>query len=370
MSMKKLLSKKEYLVIAAVILLFAFVSITSTSSIRLLQGNARVVNYMGIVRGATQKLVKEEIMGWYLLSTDAPSQGTSDWYPNDALIARLDSIVDELLSGEGPNGLVVLQDEVYLSNLRLVQAHWTRLKELIAQVRAGADPSELFASSQEYFTLANETVFSAELYSEAQVQRINVTLILVNSIFILLIVFGLILYWRSRISKRRADALGEIAYVDPLTRLENRASCERAIERLTAEPGDADIAVLMFDMNDLKLTNDSLGHQSGDKIITAFGTILKESAKSFGFVGRFGGDEFLAIFEPGDEPGAQAFLDEVRERVEAFNQGKANSLERIHYAVGYAVANPRIQDIEDIIHEADNQMYSEKRKAKGRTVGG
>lgn len=353
------------MVVGVVILLFGFVSYTSISSIRLLQGNARVVNYVGIVRGATQKLIKEEIMGWYLSSADASPEEMSDWYPDDALVNRLNSIVDELLTGEGSNGLVVLEDEEYLSNMRMVQVHWEELKELITEVRAGADPTELFESSQAYFDLVNKTVFSAEAYSERQVDRINTTLILVNGVFILLLVAGLTLYWRNKTVRRRADALGKIAYIDPLTQMENRASCERLIERLTTSPEDGDIAVFMFDMNNLKLTNDFLGHQGGDKVIAAFGTILKDEAKEYGFIGRFGGDEFLAVFEPGDESIAEAFLRRVRQRVDTYNESKVNKLEKILYAVGYCISDPRVKDIEDIIHEADNRMYADKRKAKG-----
>ena len=364
--MKKLWEKKEYLAIGIVILLFAFVSVISLSSIRLLQGNARVVNFVGIVRGATQKLMKEEIMGWYLSRNDPSFAGRSDWYPDDALVKRLDSIVDELLTGEGPNRLVVLPDEDYLENMRKVRAHWAVLKGLIGEVRAGAAPDELFASSQNYFELVNKTVFSAERYSEKQVRRIRRILVGVNGIFILLIACGLLFYVRVRAVKRRADVLGKIAYVDVLTALDNRASCERLIERLRREPGDADIAVFMFDMNDLKLTNDFLGHQGGDRIIAEFARVLKEAAAERGFVGRFGGDEFLAVFEAGDADGAEVFLDAVRRGVDAYNEVRINTLEKIHYAAGYVVANPQARDIEDIIHDADNRMYENKRKLKGR----
>ena len=364
--MKKLWRKKEYLAIGVVILLFAFVSVISLSSIRLLQGNARVVNYVGIVRGATQKLMKEEIMGWHLSRSDPSFAERSDWYPDDALIKRLDSIVEELLTGEGPNQLIVLQDEVYLENMRKVRAHWAVLKELIARVRAGEEPDGLFESSQEYFELVNKTVFSAEAYSERQVNRINRILVGVNVVFVLLIVSGLALYARGLSVKRRADALGKIAYVDPLTTLDNRASCERLIDRIRKAPGEADLAAFMFDMNDLKLTNDFLGHQGGDRIIAKFGGILKEAAKPYGFMGRFGGDEFIAVFEPGDEAIAQAFLGEVRRSVDEYNEMQTNKLERIHYAVGYATASARARDIEDILHDADNRMYENKRKLKGR----
>ncbi|MCL1982688.1 MAG: GGDEF domain-containing protein [Clostridiales bacterium] len=362
--MKKLWERKERLAIFVIVAMFVLVSFTSISSIRLLQGNARVINYVGIVRGATQKLVKEEIMGWNILHGTGSLLEISDWYPDDALIARLDSIVDELLTGEGPHGLSVLQDEAYLANARAVQVHWAQLKGLISEVRTGAGPETLFKSSQEYFELVNSTVFSAEAYSEAQVARINSILIAVNGLFVILLALGLMLYVRGLAAKKQADVLGKIAYVDPLTRLDNRASCERLIAQYALLPEDKDITVFMFDMNDLKLTNDFLGHKGGDKVIGAFGAALQEAAGEYGFVGRYGGDEFFMLSEEGDESLAEGFLHRVRKSVEEYNERHANRLEKIQYAAGYVVANPSQTHISDIIHEADNRMYADKRKPK------
>jgi diguanylate cyclase (GGDEF)-like protein len=221
----------------------------------------------------------------------------------------------------------------------------------------------MFDSSQSYFDLVNETVFSAEAYSESRVNRINLILMSANALFILLIISGLVLYLRGLAVKRRADALGQIAYVDPLTQLDNRASCERLIQHYKKTPANHLITVFMFDMNDLKLTNDFLGHQGGDRVITAFAKALKSSSGD-GFVGRFGGDEFLAVFENSDEHRIQAFLQGVQEQVNQYNQIQENTLETIRYAVGYTIANPKEQDIEDIIHVADNIMYANKRKLK------
>lgn len=363
--MKKAWAKKEYIAIAIVVVLFAFVSYTSLSSIRLLHGNARVVNYVGIVRGATQKLIKEEIMGWQLTSSDPAALDDADWYPDDALIERLDSIIEELLTGEGPNDLVVLQDDEYLNNMRQVQAHWGELKDLIADVREGDSPDELFQSSQIYFELVNETVFSAERYSEAQVNRIMTILIVINAVFILIIVLGVVAVARSLSVRRRADALGKIAYIDSLTEVGNRASCEREMERIDKCTEDKKLAVFMFDMNDLKQTNDLLGHQWGDRIIASFAAILKSAAAERGFVGRFGGDEFIAFFESPDEDEVESFLNEVRSEVDAYNDRQTDALKQIKYAVGCIITETKGRDIEDIVHDADNAMYQNKRELKG-----
>ena len=85
----------------ALMLILIVVVFLMMLQISYLQGTARVINYAGIVRGATQREVKLEIAG----------------HQNDALSERLDSILTELKSGEGSNQLVSLQDKEYQHNL-------------------------------------------------------------------------------------------------------------------------------------------------------------------------------------------------------------------------------------------------------------
>ena len=127
----------------------------SLVSIHNLQGNARVINYTGVVRGATQRLVKEELKG----RTD------------DALIARLDGIMEELATGVGENRLIRLNDQAYQELLASMEDQWQVLKEEIMLVRQGKDSEELFELSEHYFQLADTTVTAAEQYTEKQVNR-------------------------------------------------------------------------------------------------------------------------------------------------------------------------------------------------------
>jgi len=190
-------SRKEYLVFTAIISIIVIISCTSILSINSIQDNTKVVNYAGIVRGGTQKLIKEEIMGWQYMRQAAEAP---EWYPNDALLYKLDGIINELLTGNGTNGLVLLRDEAFISDMRVVKAHWEQMKALIFEVRGGAGPSELFNSSQEYFALVNNAVFSAEAYSDFQVTRTTMALIAVNGFFLLFVVLMMI-YYKRRIAE-------------------------------------------------------------------------------------------------------------------------------------------------------------------------
>ena len=118
-------------------------------------GNARVINYTGVVRGATQRLVKEELKG----------------RADDALIARLDGIMEELATGVGANRLIRLNDQAYQDLLASMEDQWQELKEEIMLVRQGKDSQTLFELSESYFQLADTTVTAAEQYTEQQVNR-------------------------------------------------------------------------------------------------------------------------------------------------------------------------------------------------------
>jgi diguanylate cyclase (GGDEF)-like protein len=361
--MKKHGTNRAYIVIGVCIVLFLTVSILSFTSIQQLQGNARVVNYDGIVRGATQKLMKMELQNAY--------SGGVDLEARDALRNRLDRILNALDTGKGEDteaetlsNIIALPDETHSNDIKELLGKWALLKEEIDHVREGEVPLKLYTMSEEYFKLANATVFDAEAYSEGQVNRTTKILLVVNGVFILFIIVAGIFIIRGMAVRRRADALGKIAYVDPLTGLENRASCERVITRLKETPGQDSIAVVMFDMNNLKMANDFLGHQGGDKIIMQFAKILATEAKGYGFVGRYGGDEFLGVFEKADGVLAEEYLAKVRDQISAYNSLQVNDIEKISFAAGVSEGYPETTGIDDMIYEADRNMYNNKREMK------
>lgn len=159
----------------------------SLLSIYNLQGNARVINYAGVVRGATQRLVKEEL------------QGQTD----DALIARLDSILEELATGQGEDGLSRLKDDTYQELLASMREQWKDLKEEIMKVRQGEETEPLFLLSEDFFQLADRTVTAAEHYSERQVHKASSGFgVLILSV---LGIWGFLLWQERRQDKRQAQ---------------------------------------------------------------------------------------------------------------------------------------------------------------------
>ena len=114
------------------------------------QHYGRLINYVGIVRGASQRLVKLEL-------EDRPS---------DPLIGYLDGILEELTTGKGEYGLPLPKDENYRKNLNELYQMWDSIKDQIKNYRSGgSDGEELLALSEEYFEQANDTVFAADEYT-------------------------------------------------------------------------------------------------------------------------------------------------------------------------------------------------------------
>lgn len=147
-----------------------FTALMSLNLIDDLQGNARVINYIGIVRGATQRLIKKEL----------------NHVPDDELMQRLDNILSGLSDGSDELDLRRLECDEFQSMLVEMKEDWEDIKMQIAGYRDGSSASQLYELSEDYFELADDTVFTAEAYAEQTVQNARHTLIIMNSIFIVM----------------------------------------------------------------------------------------------------------------------------------------------------------------------------------------
>ena len=93
--------------------------------------------------------------------------------------------------------------------------------------------------------------------------------------------------------RRHEDALQDEASRDYLTGLLNRRGLATAQEHLHRE--DLPLAVFMFDLDDLKMANDTAGHEAGDRMIRAFAELLRRKTRAGDILCRYGGDEFVAM---------------------------------------------------------------------------
>lgn len=136
-----------------IILMVVFLTggLLSVRSIHRMQDYAEIVNYAGVVRGATQKLIKQELRG----------------NPDDALVASLDALLLELQTGEGQVGIHRLESVAFQAGLTEMQGRWAALKAEIIQVRAGNLQWSLVA----VMLLLLVVLVVLERYNAAQVAR-------------------------------------------------------------------------------------------------------------------------------------------------------------------------------------------------------
>ncbi len=155
---------------------------------------------------------------------------------------------------------------------------------------------------------------------------------------------------------------------DSLTGLPNRTllrdRLEHALDR--AVRNRSPLAVLFFDLDNLKVINDSLGHGQGDALIIGVAQRLSEGLRKGDTLTRLGGDEFIVLVEDvGDVSGA---IDVARkiESLLAEPFALAGRLVHVSASIGVALSRPEDSQPEEIIRDADTAMYRAKRNGRAQ----
>lgn len=152
-----------------------------------------------------------------------------------------------------------------------------------------------------------------------------------------------------------AVKMENLAEIDGMTGLYNKSKYLSMINGKYADIKN--VAVIFWDINDLKKTNDTIGHEAGDRLISIVATSIRSITDSKDMAYRIGGDEFVMIIMDCDEDG-------VKEKLLRWNEALNMVGKEWDYPVsvstGYAVGEGK--DIAEIIHKADQLMYENKRE--------
>ncbi len=162
--------------------------------------------------------------------------------------------------------------------------------------------------------------------------------------------------------------LKELAHTDPLTGLHTRRHWEQRVAAiLAARQPDADATLLLIDLDDFKVVNDTHGHPVGDDVLRAVGAIVREQMTDRGLAGRLGGDEIVLVL-PVDLSGAGAIAERIRTEVERLRFPLAPSL-RCTVSIGIAFRRRDGNHPREWIEAADRALYQAKDAGRNR-VGG
>jgi diguanylate cyclase (GGDEF)-like protein len=157
-----------------------------------------------------------------------------------------------------------------------------------------------------------------------------------------------------------------IATTDGLTGLVNRVALHEGLSIALARgarSGEA-TAVLLADLDGFKAVNDTLGHEAGDRLLVAFGDALRRSVLGSDVVGRLGGDEFAVVLSNvGTRDNADAV---VRRLYKDLEQPVmiGDVVVQIRVSVGVALCSPGELTLDQLMHNADLNMYEMKRARK------
>jgi diguanylate cyclase (GGDEF)-like protein len=155
--------------------------------------------------------------------------------------------------------------------------------------------------------------------------------------------------------------LRQLATLDPLTKVSNVA---RFYEELgIMETGDVGFAVLLVDLDDLKVINDRHGHQTGSMAIQVVANTLRRVIRTTDCVARFGGDEFVLILRDADRTGARVVVNRLRDLLAEERIPTAPEA-RLSVSVGVAIFGEEGTSSEELLAAADDAMYADKRSRK------
>lgn len=113
---------------------------------------------------------------------------------------------------------------------------------------------------------------------------------------------------------RRVQTLVDAAAVDEMTSVLRRGAGFEALEREVQRArrfGDTGLVVVFLDVDGLKKLNDNMGHEEGDRAITAVATMLRDRLRAYDLVIRWGGDEFVCVLPEAGIPVAERIVTEI-----------------------------------------------------------
>lgn len=180
-------------------------------------------------------------------------------------------------------------------------------------------------------------------------------------IFILIIEFYMNLSYKMMQEAER-NSLIKSAYTDELTQLHNRRYCSEHMQQINEEK-NAEYTVVCFDLNNLKVVNDTLGHAQGDILIKSAAQVIEKTFGKQGVVGRMGGDEFIAILKDSNKAGMDTLLKQFQANIDKKNKETAGL--NLAIAFGYASSyETGEKGIEKLYQKADDRMYENKQQYK------
>jgi diguanylate cyclase (GGDEF)-like protein/PAS domain S-box-containing protein len=161
------------------------------------------------------------------------------------------------------------------------------------------------------------------------------------------------------ISERKIaeDELRHMSLHDQLTGIYNRHYFESELRRF-ADSREYPIAIIVADLDGLKLINDTLGHSAGDSQLFSCAKLLEKALRSSDILARVGGDEFALLLPRTTKEAADKLVFRIRHHLELYNQAQAGL--PLSISIGLAVCDTGDSSLIETYRSADSAMYQDK----------
>ncbi len=285
----------------------------------------------------------------------------------------IDDATQKSLTIDGESALSVMNDPVMVLLADEVVESWLMIEEILSvnwNLEDGEETQELNLIDMR---LARDSHFKAMTDLSTAIGSYTVELndnLSSYQVVILALLFAVVMIIINHMLQTRAELvisreLAQKAQIDIATGLYNRSRCQELFKGNQPITDKKKPAIMVLDLNDLKKTNDSLGHRVGDELISVFASALKDACAVHNippFIGRYGGDEFIVFYEDvTKEEELEIYLKELAFLTNEINQNETRF--QVSYAVGYSYISGSSDEkltTRQLFDKADAAMYENK----------
>jgi diguanylate cyclase (GGDEF)-like protein/PAS domain S-box-containing protein len=169
----------------------------------------------------------------------------------------------------------------------------------------------------------------------------------------------------------QVEQLTAQALLCPLTAVGNRRYAEQMLETKFDEMNRnaSSLGLIFIDIDHFKTINDKHGHAIGDLALKMVARTLANAMRTYDFLARWGGEEFIAILPNLDQAQLKVLAERLRALVEKSSADISGATLLVTISIGAVVVNP-LDKIEQVLNRADTLMYQSKRDGRNRvTIG-